>query len=310
METCKDDYHVFDKDRNLITIPNYNSVEEFNSSKKPYYPLKEIHTWYDIFYDKQSKSYFHGGTLRKPGRDISYTVKECFTYGSGSYHREFHYKFPGGANNIVVPIVTIVSIPPLKRNNGDIVELNEFPLKYYTGYPGNDTKDYKYFLDRVKKYNENFYGIDNPYLKKITVTDDCILAFTIGVGNTIDGMPDCYGRPGERYPAGESLYTFKLINTAKRAYELFDYKDKKYASEYQILFNFINCSSIKTINNINKILLAVFNLHNAGNNVFPNIGVIPKFIPGVPGSDGTHPLDIPLEGHPIYIKAWTGIKQT
>lgn len=310
LETCKGDYHVFDKDRNLITIPNYNSVEEFNSSKKPYYPLKEIHTWYDIFYDKQSKSYFHGGTLRKPGRDISYTVKECFTYGSGSYHREFHYKFPGGANNIVVPIVTIVSIPPLKRNNGDIVELNEFPLKYYTGYPGNDTKDYKYFLDRVKKYNENFYGIDHPYLKKITVTDDCILAFTIGVGNTIDGMPDGYGRPGERYPTGESLYTFKLINTAERAYELFDYKDKKYASEYQILFNFINCSSIKTINNINKILLAVFNLHNAGNNVFPNIGVIPKFIPGVPGSDGTHPLDIPLEGHPIYIKAWTGIKQT
>lgn len=307
LETTKSDLYIFDKDRNLILVPNYNTIDEFNSSNKPYYPLKGVHKWYDIFYLESSKHWTTGGSLRKPETDIVYKEKECFS-SANSHANQFHYKFPGGSNNIVAPMVTIISIPPLRRNNGDIVELNEFPLKYYTGHPGNNTKDYKYFLDKREKHDEWY---NKPYYsyKEQKVTDDCILGFNIATEIAIAGAMGIYGETEERYPRIVEPHIFKLINTAERAYDLFDFKDKKYASKYQIVVNFANNSYVKTINNINKVLLEVFTLNIIGG-LFPNIGIIPKFIPGVPGSDGTHPLDIPLEGHPIYLKAWTGIKQT
>ena len=105
------------------------------------------------------------------------------------------------------------------------------------------------------------------------------------------------------YNSGNVGHIF-LTNTIDSASDYIDYEDKKYASKNQILFNYFKNNTSQFIHELE--FLHITQDYGFGSH-FPNPNIIPKFIPGVPGSDGTDPLDIPLEGHPIYLKVWTGI---
>lgn len=298
-EYNKNTIFILDSNKNFVEIPNYNSVDEFNNSTKPYIQTKAVNTWDG--YDKNGQQV----RLRKlPGLDANLDNKKSFAYHSGdSIHTIFFYKFNGGggAGNITVPAAYIISIPPFRRNNGDIVRLDEFPLSTYVGPPGHDTEDYKTYLKMLEKYDMAYKPNAGAYYEQTRVTNKSILAISVTSNFTISE---------DSFPFGGILDTVVLNNDATSAYNLFDYEDKQYASKYQIIGNFAKNSYIKSIDNINRVHFLALSLSLPRSYMFPNVNLTPKFIPGVPGSDGTHPLDIPLEGHPIYIKAWTGIKQT
>ena len=259
---------VYDKKSN--TMVGYSTTKEFIESKKPYNPRILYNEWYDNR---------NGTVIQNPRTGERYNDKGKYGYGFSM----FRYKFSATTDKHTLPLVVIVSIPPLRRNNGSIVKLNEFPLPYYE-LPGFNTSDY------------NLFGMDSsgkPSIFKRTTKDTIIYQnLTFGVA-----------RNRKDYNSGNVGYIF-LTNTIDSASDYIDYEDKKYASKNQILFNYFKNNTSQFIHELE--FLHITQDQGFGSH-FPNPNIIPKFIPGVPGSDGTDPLDIPLEGHPIYLKVWTGI---
>ena len=112
-----------------------------------------------------------------------------------------------------------------------------------------------------------------------------------------------------------------LYNTKKSAQDIFDYDGKQFASNEQMCIvpsyseNVLRNIELGTTTYINTGELRISCDKNGiektdiSNYIYIDSTCVP-FIPGVPGSDGTHPRDIPLHGHKFYVKVWTGIKQT
>lgn len=228
-------------------------------------------------------------------------VRESFGYKYESDNvsinsiNSFAFKFESDKNgSTTVPAAYIVSMPPLKRNNGNIVQANEFPLTNYSWLEGSNTNQFKFLYK---------YLLEHIEANKITyrnVTPNPNRLLTVGISNRV-AMDDAIKYPGTGYED-----VFAVDNTEKSALEMFDYKDKKYASVKQTLqYNLYDRLDNVKLNRLHALTPVYLNYTE-----FPNTCIFPKFIPGVPGSDGTHPLDIPLTNYTIYFKAWTGIKQT
>ena len=185
----------------------------------------------------------------------------------------------------VIPKAVIVSIPPFKRNNGSIVKLNEFPLPFINGIPGTE-KLTKWFNKPISPYNEIIYGINT--IANISITTTFV--------NRGENPNHANGR----------ITPFRLKNTQKSIDALIDYDHKVIASEEQILYNTeLRGTNYSMVEKVDILLENVFGSHLDRSVLTAAM----NFIPGTANSDGTDPLDINLDGHPIYIKAWTGIKQ-
>lgn len=205
------------------------------------------------------------------------------------------------SKNIVSPEALIFATDMLKRNDGSIVYPEEFPLPYTKGIP----------------YSK---GIHNPYAN--VYKEDILMKFNVWF--------ECSSTTSLR---NSTKIMFKnqyvLYNNRKSAQEFFDYPSKIFASKIQYIIDGISprLKAISTVESVttglpanigtmltgkqyyeDAIALGIENIDIA-NYIDVQSTTVP-FIPGVPGSDGTHPRDIPLHGHKFYIKAWTGIKQT
>ena len=192
-----------------------------------------------------------------------------------------------------VPSVFIISIPPLKRNNGDIVKPTDFPLLSFASNCGFDTTDYDKFIKNSDSYS--YYNESGKIHYPNTIL---LVSFTIFIERYTDSNTS---------PSGTVHYK-NIRNDINSAVAFFDTEDKLYASKEQIIYNFAELEKYGKYYGVKSARRIEMHIQDAFCSHFPIMQMAPKFIPGVPGSDGTHPLDIPLEGHPIYIKAWTGSK--
>lgn len=221
-----------------------------------------------------------------------------YSYKSGYYssYQHFTMNFKSTKDEkYTVPPVFIVSIPPLKRNNGDIIKPTDFPLLSFASNCGFDTTDYDQFIKNNDMYDT---------YKTLNILHDPNTIFMLKFGVAMEKYIDIsIGQWSSAY--------YKIIkNDINSAIAFFDTEDKLYASKEQIIYNFIKAGKRRKQYGVKNISRAEIYLQDVFCSHFPIPQIAPKFIPGVPGSDGTDPLDINLEGHPIYIKIWTGIKQT
>lgn len=241
----------------------YNVNKEYAKRSKPYIPF--------IF----------SGTTKVPDYE-----------NSEVYEQPFILKYNTNKQlDIVTPIAPYISIPPLRRNNGDMVLPDEFPLK----------------------------GLQNFKGKNILMPEDVIFCFRInscgekdsdaaGTTNILNGHPYQY---------------FVLKNTKESALEIFDWPDKPILDRkdtlklsqpidwyqyfrLQVYTNEEVISAYKATTG-RPIMYIGANNYFVKEYYYNNNNLFVPFISEDPNSDGTQPRDIRLDGYSIYIKAWTGI---
>lgn len=217
-----------------------------------------------------------------------------------------------GANTIP-PVFVFLSSPPLRRNNGDIVKLDEFPLKIAKTY-----KDFYSLNDNIGMTREAMC-IDFPFLDKDFIFGSYIC----------DGVNQWKTRSLTSPGVSASVPFFKLMNNRYSANLWFDYGDKEiyepelrehirenthinYPDKDTYLDKKSNKEYIIAHKNFTTEKLKMTNIYRffglTSDNLFCSTSI--PFISEDPNSDGTLPRDIRLDNHPIYIKLWTGIKQT
>lgn len=297
-----------------LYVERYKLTDDLKSNGLPFIPK--------IF---RSSDYIAGVSLPDerdvPLRyDLKYTYLPKLFYGVSNKNdiKEIHltsqkyttmHFLSKVADNTVLPIAIKISSPPLRRNNGDIVQLDEFPLKIA-----------KPLTQMNIKFNYEHRSGDST--KKL-ITDDTIFGLSI----------DCLGlmRSGD-------IRNIMLYNTKESAKDMFDYGDKnaiisstyghrdipgnatetyvRYPSEWDYKDNnwYIDYikKAVNTYINSSRYKTAGLVLYLEGNEEFVPTGfsISLPFISEDPNSDGSLPRDIRLDNHPIYIKVWTGIMQS
>lgn len=310
---------LISKFKDKLESPDSYFIKEFLKKNKPYFQdIFARNTWatfasYDYTKKKIVTKYTDPGnsyiaykiltnelTPVDIDTDLKKIIDSGYKYDTVSMItidtiNRFSYKFESDKNgSTTVPAAYIVSMPPLKRNNGNIVQANEFPLTNYSWLEGSNTNQFKFLYKHLLEYIEankiwyNYYYMPNQ---------NRLLTLGIAKNTAMDGATNYSGSLA-------NTYSFAVDNTEKSALEMFDYKDKKYASVKQTFSDLSNM-----LDKVKRHRLEVFTPYYLNHSDFPSVHIFPKFISGVPGSDGTHPLDIPLTNYTIYIKAWTGIKQ-
>ena len=296
------EYNPIDGDANIYRMVDkskkiYNNMKYYYNTQREKYNFKN--EWDSNNSTFSPKTFFHANRYIqwKDDNGINHTQlsygntfvyePEIFEpkidYGDElselEYSNMFSINFKNGGK-YSIPMAFVISTPLFRRNNGDLVMPDEFPLpnlNNYDNYP-------------INLPNGMRWGSFPIIMARLV---------SIGNGHT------------PRTTLGMHFY-----NDRYSADAYFEYDGKENAHPYQITKN--NQNKFDFISNENDpIWLNVDN--NVSNSTINHktidmdkyfssldIAIVP-FIPGVPGSDGTHPLDINLEGHPIYIKIWTGI---
>ena len=226
--------------------------------------------------------------------------KKASTINLLGYELGQNYKIMfGSENGYINPRAVVITTPLLKRNDGSIVYPDEFPLKYANTI--RCASSLKYPLEAFPIFQFKVTCNIGPK-KAIIKSENGILTYVYDYRRGL--------------PCSSTLY-----NTKKSAQDIFDYDGKQFASNEQMCIvpsyseNVLRNIELGTTTYINTGELRISCDKNGiektdiSNYIYIDSTCVP-FIPGVPGSDGTHPRDIPLHGHKFYVKVWTGIKQT
>lgn len=301
-----DEMKRLEKYRAVTDYKNFGAEQEFlANTPNPYFPklFRDIDIGKDYI-----KNVYH------QRNDIPSNCKELIQYAQqSSIATEAQSE-----KNTIRPLYVCFTSPPLRRNNGAIVELDEFPLKIAKTFrqlyntPPLSGNEKKIYIER--NYLQNGYKVDE---------------FIFGMSNISIGGGGAKTRKDMEFAAGYGK-PYILLNTKESAKQWFDYDNREFYDKingvnYVMLLEYgdpnispWNSNSNEEYMNKHKEYRDKYTLGrqlNMYNFIVPWAGeafsaTSLPFISEDPNSDGTQPRDIRLDGHPIYVKAWTGIKQT
>ena len=215
--------------------------------------------------------------------------------------------------NTIPPLYVCFTSPPLRRNNGAIVELDEFPLKIAKPF-----REWYNIPRMTSEQKQNYIDYNNRHYSY--KADE----FIFGLVNSFIGNQQWSTRTLKDSGASGGILSYVLLNTKESAKQWFDYDNREfydkinginYVTSQTYIPNWNTASNEEYMKKhreyTNKILekTNIYNFISIDAIYVVNATSLP-FISEDPNSDGSLPRDIRLDGHPIYVKAWTGIKQT
>jgi len=251
----------------------YDTQKEYDNSNKPYIP----HIFRGI-----SEIDIDSSSLPSRVRQDKENITDVFFQSAMlTFTKDLD-------KNTEYPYLLYVSIPPLRRNNGDIVRIDEFPLKGVDRFKeliGDDNVIFNLSLDMF--IGETFIAGSGKDIVLYNTQESAKEVFDMGDDEFFDW----------KHPANNGSLNIDIFTYLRRE------GNPKLNSE--VIKNFKNAYNI-TDKNQNKLNILISHEYSRRLSLKPKSCAIP-FISEDPNSDGSLPRDIRLDGHPIYIKAWTGI---